>query len=187
MSATDAKLAAARDEWVAAQALMYDAWVRHFCTSPIEQLFAAALFRHGFRQPTAPELIRRRLYKGGCIDPEFIFPVLFHTTNDDVILVAQHRIKIGGKNCRLDFMTQCPGGRIAIELDGHDFHERTKEQARHDKSRDRSLVEDGWVVLRFTGSEVWRDADDCVDQVMRIAEKHLVAVKPSSSGKAVPK
>jgi very-short-patch-repair endonuclease len=46
---------------------------------------------------------------------------------------------------------------IAIECDGHDFHERTKEQAEHDKERDRELQASGWAVARFTGSEIFRD------------------------------
>jgi REase_MTES_1575 len=58
--------------------------------------------------------------------------------------------------------------KIAIELDGHDFHERTKEQAQHDKERDRWLLEAGWFTVRYTGSEVYRDADACVDNLFDI-------------------
>lgn len=43
-----------------------------------------------------------------------------------------------------------------IECDGHEFHERTKKQAEHDKKRDRRLQELGYPVLRVTGSEIWR-------------------------------
>jgi very-short-patch-repair endonuclease len=71
---------------------------------------------------------------------------------------------------RIDFaITTASGPRVAIELDGHDWHERNKQQAERDKSRDRRLQELGWKVLRFTGSEVWRDATDCVNEVLRIA------------------
>lgn len=35
----------------------------------------------------------------------------------------------------------------------------------HDKSRDRRLTAAGWRVMRFTGSEVYRDAAACVAQV----------------------
>lgn len=48
---------------------------------------------------------------------------------------------------------------VAVELDGHDFHERTKEQASRDKKRDRSLLSKGWTTIRFTGSDVVRDPD----------------------------
>jgi very-short-patch-repair endonuclease len=50
---------------------------------------------------------------------------------------------------------------LAIELDGHEFHERTKKQARADKARDRSILATGCPVVRFTGSEVWRDPAGC--------------------------
>lgn len=59
--------------------------------------------------------------------------------------------------------------KIAVEVDGHDFHERTKEQAARDKARDRALAAGDWTILRFTGSEVFRNADNCVDEIMRLA------------------
>jgi very-short-patch-repair endonuclease len=40
--------------------------------------------------------------------------------------------------------------------------ERNKEQAAKDKSRDRELAGMGIQVMRFTGSEIHRDAAKCV-------------------------
>ena len=57
--------------------------------------------------------------------------------------------------------------RVAVECDGHDFHERTKQQAAHDKSRDRFLLEQGWPVMRFTGSEIHKNAPACANQVVK--------------------
>jgi very-short-patch-repair endonuclease len=59
---------------------------------------------------------------------------------------------------------------IAVECDGHDFHERTKEQAARDKARDRHLVKCGFRVLRFTGSEIHGNNMKCALQIMEIAE-----------------
>jgi very-short-patch-repair endonuclease len=63
------------------------------------------------------------------------------------------------------------GGRasysVAVEADGHDFHEKTKAQAAHDKQRDRFFVAEGLTVLRFTGSEIHRSAPDCATEVYR--------------------
>lgn len=53
-------------------------------------------------------------------------------------------------------------GRVVVECDGHDFHERTKEQAAHDRSRDRAMVLAGYKVMRFTGSEIHRNLMNCV-------------------------
>lgn len=47
--------------------------------------------------------------------------------------------------------------RIVVECDGHQWHERTKEQAIKDKERDRYLTREGYIVLRFTGSEIVDD------------------------------
>jgi hypothetical protein len=50
--------------------------------------------------------------------------------------------------------------RLVAEVDGHDFHERTKEQAQRDKTRDRDLQAAGFTVFRFTGREVYSRVDD---------------------------
>lgn len=55
---------------------------------------------------------------------------------------------------------------MVVECDGHDFHERTKEQARRDKQRDRFFQSKGYRVLRFTGSELYADAEACVDEII---------------------
>lgn len=58
---------------------------------------------------------------------------------------------------RVDFLITYPfmaASGVVVECDGHDFHERTKEQAARDRKRDRRLQQLGYVVLRFTGSEI---------------------------------
>lgn len=56
--------------------------------------------------------------------------------------------------------------QILIECDGHDFHERTKEQAARDKKRDRFLQSKGWQVFRFTGSEIYNDPIACAREAL---------------------
>lgn len=46
---------------------------------------------------------------------------------------------------------------VVVELDGHDFHDKDKNQRAYEKSRDRFLVKAGYKVLHFTGSEVVAD------------------------------
>ena len=60
---------------------------------------------------------------------------------------------------------------VIVECDGHDFHERTKEQAARDKKRDRYFQASGNPVLRFTGSEIYKDAWGCASQIIDFAEK----------------
>jgi very-short-patch-repair endonuclease len=61
-----------------------------------------------------------------------------------------------------------------VECDGHDFHERTKEQAQRDKSRDRYLQANGWRVLRFTGSEIHRTPEKCADEIASIIQNDMI-------------
>lgn len=60
---------------------------------------------------------------------------------------------------------------IIIECDGHEFHERTKEQAQSDKQRDRNLQLSGHFVLRFTGSEIFESPRRCAYEVVRFLEQ----------------
>lgn len=60
-------------------------------------------------------------------------------------------------------------GGIVVECDGHEFHEKTKDQASRDKARDRDLQEAGYKVLRFSGADIWRDAFKCADEVLQMA------------------
>lgn len=62
---------------------------------------------------------------------------------------------------RTDFLFEIwvPGKSrfLAVECDGYEFHERTKQQAERDKKRDRWFLSQNIPVMRFTGSEIWRD------------------------------
>lgn len=86
-----------------------------------------------------------------------------------LLLQYQHRLL----DWRADFVLSAPsysGRKIIIECDGHDFHERTKEQAAKDRSRDRSATAAGHRIFRFTGSEIYRDPLGC----SRDALKHAI-------------
>jgi hypothetical protein len=63
--------------------------------------------------------------------------------------------------------------RLIVECDGHDFHERTKEQAARDRERDRNAQLEGIEIFRFTGSELWRDPLGCCDQIVKWANKRI--------------
>jgi very-short-patch-repair endonuclease len=81
---------------------------------------------------------------------------------------------------RADFLLDFDGFagrfvRLVVECDGHDYHERTKEQARRDKARDRYIVSTGLPVFRFTGSELAADptsaAHQCLEFLVGAAAK----------------
>lgn len=60
---------------------------------------------------------------------------------------------------------------IVIELDGHEFHEKTKEQVARDNKRTRALTQAGMTVLRFSGHELMGKARDWMGDVIAMIEK----------------
>lgn len=73
--------------------------------------------------------------------------------------------------------------KLAVECDGHNFHERTKEQASRDKARDRALQSVGIPVFRYTGSDIWRDAFGAALECLKFLQdrgEELARTKPSN-------
>lgn len=84
----------------------------------------------------------------------------------------------------VDFLLWLPESakkKVVVECDGHDFHERTKEQAARDRSRDRALQAVGYTVFRFTGSEICRDPIKCAEEVLNILEEEYWAHRLSEA------
>lgn len=67
---------------------------------------------------------------------------------------------------KVDFLYET---NIVIEIDGHEAH-KTKEQRDKDYKRERYLQREGYVVVRFTGTEVFLDAASCAKDVSAIHE-----------------
>lgn len=59
---------------------------------------------------------------------------------------------------------------VLVECDGHEFHE-TKAAAAKDKKRDRFLAAEGYSILRFTGSEIWKDPFKCAEDIINYLQK----------------
>ena len=57
----------------------------------------------------------------------------------------------------LDFLVEAGGERFAVEADGRGYHDPTRDARRDDELRAMGLRD----VLRFTGSEIFRDAHGC--------------------------
>lgn len=56
---------------------------------------------------------------------------------------------------------------LAVECDGHNSHERTKQQAAYDRARDRELlIHRGLITVRFTGSEIHHAAERCAKEAL---------------------
>ncbi len=102
-----------------------------------------------------------------CMDPCFVLDV-------------QREVVVDGQVFRLDFVVDLKGEDvmtaawkpIAIEVDGHAFHEKTQEQVASRNQRDRLLQQAGWTVLHFSWSELTTRAEDCVAEVLIVARQH---------------
>ncbi|MDQ4070320.1 MAG: type IV toxin-antitoxin system AbiEi family antitoxin domain-containing protein [Actinomycetota bacterium] len=73
--------------------------------------------------------------------------------------VQQYRVRIGGRTLRVDLAY--PETRLAIELDGWEFH-RTRTAFDDDRARANLLVAEGWTLVRFTSRSSDAAILDCV-------------------------
>jgi len=120
--------------------------------SPIEALFAGAL---AILVPSLDEYAAPQLWPGWfAVDQQFQFGN-YHV---DVCLCAEINLADG---------KQSHTPIVAVECDGHQFHERTKEQAARDKKRDRWFAQQGICLFRFTGSEIFKSPFECAFEVIR--------------------
>jgi hypothetical protein len=76
---------------------------------------------------------------------------------------------------RVDFALQveCAEGvfyKLAVEIDGHEWHERTKDQVRRDRERERALLSSTGLnaLIRFSGSEVFGDPAGAVVEAINV-------------------
>ena len=105
-------------------------------------------------------------------------------------LEVQHRNLLREtKNYRADFMVtlerqedqqvlqNAVHARVVVEIDGHDYHERTKEQAKRDRLRDRMLTQAGYVVFRYTGSEIYNDPELPAEEVEGLLSEKAEEIK----------
>lgn len=100
-------------------------------------------------------------------------------------LYPQKHITANGKNYRADFavdteeyFSDCTENvvKVVFECDGHDFHERTKDQVIKDNNRDYDLKIAGYDVVHFSGSEIYRDPLGCAKRAVEFVIKKAGAV-----------
>lgn len=135
------------------------------CESPIEQIFLTALTVALDYPPRVDGLSRMLPTALGATGPVEGSP-------NDCLHIAQ-QVQIGPR--RVDFVIWCHDGRkwrrLLVECDGHDYHERTKEQAAKDRSFDRYAQSKGDTIFRFTGSQINGGAEGCAYEVLRWADQ----------------
>lgn len=122
-------------------------------SSPIEQMLLSAL------------LLIKETSEFPNADPEdFDEYMKFHGIN----IFPQHRIDKFRvdfyleyyKQFRINKKTKETSGfskTLIVELDSQQFHERTEQERRYEKMRERLLVSKGYKIFRYTGKEITDD------------------------------
>ena len=73
---------------------------------------------------------------------------------------------------RVDFAVFSSGVRVAVEVDGGQYHHRSSEQVQYDYLRARSIMQDGYIVVRFTAAECFADPARCWSEIGSIVDRH---------------
>lgn len=124
------------------------------CESPIEEILGLEL------------MLNFENYYGG-----------YEMGFEAIIVNKQHELDVNGIIYRSDFCIAVMGRNknmcFIVECDGHDFHEKTKEQVARDKKRDRDISSLGHIVIRFSGSEIYKDVGKCVREIKDIIRNHM--------------
>lgn len=157
MTTCDERLVELREYVAATRTVIAADIAMSWCDSPIEQIFVLE-----FLAQNAEIMARDNVEHAAMARPwiESARGLILDINKGDIVAV-QAEIRLpwpDERTIRVDFaIASRENGRVVVECDGHDYHERTKEQAARDRSRDRALTGLGWRVLRFTGREIVRD------------------------------
>jgi len=151
-----------------------DAFEEPLGETPIEKLFYAALYALIHLEGSEYTLLHIAKTEKDEISAKQNPALLAEPT-----LIVRPQAQLEG--WRVDFLVHAydfarHGGRkswkpLIVECDGHDFHERTKEQAARDRARDRKFQLRDFGVMRFTGAEIYRDPWACAAQITDWAVK----------------
>jgi len=143
-------------------------WLDQCCESPIERVFVRALY---LEKPQGFRIFRTIGDRPFPIDNLMQMIGVDHYRDWVGAIYAQMPIEPYRADFYIEVFDTNKRERwftAVIECDGHDFHERTKEQARRDKQRDRWFQTRGIATIRFTGSEIWNDPIKCAEDAYEV-------------------
>ena len=129
------------------------------CKSPIEQIFSLAF-----------EIMNFVLYSD--------FMLIMLESQADIHLKNKHYVadflfdteEIGEEN----YQKMCKPYKLVIECDGHEFHEKTKEQVKKNNERDYDLKMAGYDVLHFSGSQIYNEPFRCAKETLDLIYSKII-------------
>lgn len=112
------------------------------CESPIEKIFYIALNMALFTDK----------------DNDAVYEMMLHT----YINPQYEIVRDNGKSYRVDFYIDNDWMKygtygLIVECDGHEFHEKTKEQVNRRNDRDLELKNIGYDILHLSGSQIYNN------------------------------
>ena len=136
------------------------------CGSPIERQFLMAIAAAGLRDVGEIQTDG----SGGTVIGwdvdrlviESQFKVLKYRVDFKITLIDGYRTSAGLPHASTSILVEC---------DGHNWHDRTKQQAAADRKRSNAIVTSGHTLLRFTGSQIFKDAEACAVEVITALSK----------------
>lgn len=125
-----------------------------------------------------------------CNSPiEVIFKLAFDMISfteipEEIYLLPQYEIAVDGRKYFADFVFLTDEElyeftrfehkyRLVIECDGHDFHEKTKQQVAKRNKRDMDLKIAGYDVIHFSGSQIFDDPISCAKDALSLIKSNV--------------
>lgn len=103
------------------------------------------------------------------LEQKFYDAFLYEEQNDDMCYIGTIEPQVVIGIYKADFVVD---GEFVIEIDGHEYH-KTKEQREQDYKRERYLMRNGYLVIRFTGTEVFLSPNECAMDARTIINQIL--------------
>lgn len=128
------------------------------CESPIEIIMLMAL-----EICECKRNIWDRYHYGIIISTQIEYEIGDSKYRSDITIYVDDVFNTTNKN---DF-------EIIIECDGHDFHEKTKEQVIKNNQRDYDFKCAGIEVFHFSGSEIYNKPTECADKIFDYIEGRI--------------
>lgn len=123
-----------------------------------------------------------------CVDNNVIAPATFNYMRNHFLFYnlwdlssafhlnlqpAMKHIQMGGRTIRPDLLFWTPGDpqfRLIVECDGFDYHS-DRDAFTRDRQRDRRLRLQRYDIIRFSGSEIYRNPVDTADELAGMLRK----------------
>ena len=102
----------------------------------------------------------------------------YHEKWKYILMYPQKEIQIKDKRYKVDFLILMKDLRnwdapeikedmLIVELDSYLWHGSNPEQFTKEKERERILQKEGYNVITFSGREIWRNVERCVDETIQ--------------------